>query len=267
MRAVIVSLITAAGLAASAQAQETAAPPAAAPTTAAPPTTAPAATPPATTAPAATPPATTAPAATAPATTAPGTADGTTAPAGGPAVSTQAPTGSTQSAPQADASANPTLPTTGDGASVLNVLQNICIPAVKSGNLDTVAKAAGMKKDRRAGTWSMGLGADRNYSIVIQAQGSNKNVCQVDLHYAVGGEKPIVSALNVYAFLHQPELTLQRNDFVVGDDGVKRVTLSWEYYTDKESTGLVLVQQKKPDGTPLNPRFDTATLLYSERKF
>jgi hypothetical protein len=29
----------------------------------------------------------------------------------------------------------------------------------------------------------------------------------------------------------------------------------------------VLVQQKKADGSPLNPKFDTATLLYSERKF
>jgi hypothetical protein len=246
MRAAIVSLITAAGLAASAQAQDATTPPSA---------------PPAATPPAATPPA------AAPAATPPATADGTTAPGGGPAISTQAPAGSTQSAPQPDASSNPTLPTTGDGAAVINLLQNICVKAVKSGDLDSAAKAAGMKKDRRSGTWTMGLGTDRNYSISVQPQGSNKNVCQAELRYAVGQEKPIVNALNVWAFLHQPEMPLQRNDFVLGPDGVKRITLSWEYYTDKESTGLVLVQQKKADGTSLNARFDTATLLYSERKF
>jgi hypothetical protein len=241
MRAAIVSLITAAGLAASAQAQDATTPPAAPP--------------------AATPPA------AAPAATPPPAANGTTAPAGGPAVSPQAPIGSTQSAPQPSAAANPTLPTTGDGAQVINLLQNVCVKSVATGDLDSAAKAAGMKKDRRSGAWSIGLGTDRNYSVAIQPQGSNKNVCQAEIHYAIGQEKPIVNALNIWAFLHQPEMPLQRNDFVVGPDGVKRVTLSWEYYTDKESTGLVLVQQKKADGTPLNARFDTATLLYSERKF
>ena len=85
-----------------------------------------------------------------------------------------------------------------------------------------------------------------------------------DLHRAA---QPIVTALNVWAFLHQPDMPLQRNDFITGDDGVKRITLSWEYYTDKESTGHVLVQQKKPDGSPLDARYDSATVLYSERKF
>jgi hypothetical protein len=250
MRAAIFSLITAAGLAASAQAQEP---------TAAPPATAPAA------APAAQPAQAPAPAAAAPAT--PPASDPATAPAGGPAVSSQAPEGSTQSAPQPSAATNPTLPTEGDGAVVLNILQNVCVKAVKSGDLDGAAKAAGLKKDRRSGGWIGGLGADRNHKITVQPQGSNKNVCQAEIQYAVGQEKPIVNALNVWAFLHQPEMPLQRNDFVNGEDGVKRITLSWEYYTDKESTGLVLVQQKKADGSPLNAKFDTATLLYSERKF
>ncbi|HEY3695235.1 hypothetical protein [Phenylobacterium sp.] len=240
MRTALVSLIALAGLATSAQAQQ-AAPtaPAAQPATAA--TPAPVATP----APAAPP---------------------ASPPAGAPASSPQAPAGSTQSAPQPEAAANPTLPTTGDGATVLNVLQNVCVPAVKAGDLDARAKALGMKKSRN-GVWSIGLGGDKAYTVAVQPQGSNRNVCQVEIHYAVGTEKPIVTALNIYAFLHQPEMPMQRNDFIVGQDNIKRVTLSWEYYTDKVSTGLVLVQQKKADGSPLNPRFDTASLLYSERTF
>jgi hypothetical protein len=182
-------------------------------------------------------------------------------------VSPQAPPGSTQAEPQPDAAAHPTLPTTGDGAVVLNVLQNVCVPAVETaGSLDSRAKALGMKKNRD-GVWTLGLGGDKNYTIAVQPQGANKNVCQAEIHYAVGAEKPIVTALNIWAFLHQPEMPMQRNDFVVGADNVKRITLSWEYYTDKVSTGLVLVQQKNADGSPLNPRYDTATMLYSERTF
>jgi hypothetical protein len=254
MRAAIFSLITAAGLAATAQAQEPAATPPAAV----------ASTPAGQPAPASPPADQSAPA---PAAAAPPASDPATAPAGGPAVSPQAPAGSTQAAPQPSAAANPTLPTEGDGAAVLSILQRICVPAVQGQNLDSLAKAAGLKKDKRSGGWVSSLGADRNYNITVQPQGSNKNVCQAEIRYAVGQEKPIVNALNVWAFLHQPEMPLQRNDFVNGEDGVKRITLSWEYYTDKESTGLVLVQQKKTDGSPLNPKFDTATMLYSERKF
>lgn len=222
MRAAIFSLIAAAGLASTAQAQEPAAAPLAAP-----------------------PPAAAAPAAP--------EAQATPSAAPAPAAAPGAPA--------------PTLPTEGDGAAVLNILQRVCIPAVQGQSLDSLAKAAGLKKDKRSGAWVGPLGADRNYSIAVQAQGSNKNVCQTEIHYAVGQEKPIVHAMNVWAFLHQPEMPLQRNDFVVGEDGVKRITLSWEYYTDKVSTGLVLVQQKKADGSPLNAKFDTATLLYSERSF
>ena len=47
----------------------------------------------------------------------------------------------------------------------------------------------------------------------------------------------------------------------------KRITNSWEYYTDKESIGLVFLQLKKPDGTPAGKNADLAEVLYSERKF
>ena len=184
---------------------------------------------------------------------------------------TPPPAGSTASAPgsapaAADAAGTPTLPTTGEGAAVLSVVQRVCEPMVKGGDFDQLAKSAGMKK-ARGGAYTLGLGGDRAYNITLNPPGSNRNVCQADIRYAVGGEQPIVTALNIYAFLHQPELQLQRNDFLVGADNVKRITLSWEHYTDKESTGVVFVQLKNANGAPLNGKYDQATLLYSERKF
>ena len=79
--------------------------------------------------------------------------------------------------------------------------------------------------------------------------------------------EPIIEALNTWAFLHEPELVLQRNDYAVGADNIKRITMAWEHYTDTESTGMVFVQLKNPDDTPLERRYDQATLLYSERTF
>lgn len=162
----------------------------------------------------------------------------------------------------------PTLPTSGDGATVLSVLTRACLPMVREGKtVEQVAQDLGMRRDRRSGSYQLGLGGDRNYVISVLPKGANDNVCNVQINYAVGAEEPIVDALNIWAFLQEPRLRLQRNDFAVGPDNVKRITLAWEHFTDAESTGLVFVQLKNPDDTPLDRRYDQATLLFSERSF
>lgn len=162
----------------------------------------------------------------------------------------------------------PTLPTSGDGAAILSVLTRACLPMVREGKtVEEVASELGMRRDRRSGSYQMGLGGDRNYTISVLPKGANDNVCNVQINYAVGGEEPLVEALNIWAFLQDPRLRLQRNDFAVGPDNIKRITLAWEHFTDSESTGLVFVQLKNPDDTPLERRYDQATLLFSERSF
>ena len=86
------------------------------------------------------------------------------------------------------------------------------------------------------------------------------------INYEIDGEKPIIVGLNIFSFLHKPELLQQRNDFAPATD-YKRITNSWEYFTDHESIGLVFLQLKKPDGSPVSDKWDTAEVLYSERKF
>lgn len=162
----------------------------------------------------------------------------------------------------------PTLPTAGDGAAVLSVLTRACLPMVREGKtVEDVAKDLGMRRDRRSGSYQLGLGGDRNYTISVLPKGANDNVCNVQINYAVGGEEPIVEALNIWSFLQEPRLRMQRNDFAVGPDNIKRITLAWEHFNDSESTGLVFVQLKNPDDTPLERRYDQATLLFSERSF
>lgn len=235
MRSAIATLFVAAGVASVAVAQT--------PPPAAPPATAPMTAPPAT-----------APAPDAAAPVAP------TAPPADPAA---------PAAPAAEAKPpEPTLPTSGDGYEITQVLTNVCIPLVKGGNWEQLAQAAGMKKVRKNGviTYAKMLGADKTYSIILDSPGSNKDVCSLTLNYTIDGEKPIIQALNIWSYLHDPYMPVQRNDFTPPTD-YKRITNSWEYYDEHVSDGLVFVQLKKPDGTPVNAKFDTATLLYSERHF
>jgi len=125
-----------------------------------------------------------------------------------------------------------------------------------------------MKKAKKQGiqVYVKQLGAEKTYSITLEPQGSNREICTLTLNYALDGEKPIISALNIWSYLHDPYMAAQRNDYAPATD-YKRITNSWEYFTDHESQGLVFLQLKKPDGTSVNAKFDLATVLYSERKF
>ena len=183
-----------------------------------------------------------------------------------PSPATSAPAAPAPAAPAAAAPAEPppTLPTSGDGAQILQAIEKVCIPAVRGQGIDAASKAAGLKQNRRDGTWSMPLASGRDYAIIIQPQFSQTDVCQAEVHYAVGQDKPIVSAINVWAFLQDPKLVLIYNFVKVDDDGVKRVRKTWEVPGGKRAVNFSI--ERKPDDTPLNAKFDTGMLFYQERK-
>ena len=254
MRTALASLLATAALVSAAQAQPPA-PPAPPATPAAPAAPAPQTTPPA---PAATPPGAT--------TT---TTTTTTPPTGTPPTGTP-PAATPEATPAPAAEAPPTLPTTGDGAAIISLIEKVCIPLVRGGNLDDIAKAnaatLGLKKNRRDGSWTMPLGANRDYNVTLTPPGINKDVCRGEVHYALNEDKPIVSAINIWSFLHQPELVLQANYVEVDPDGVKRVRKSWEHFDAQHSTAVNFTTWTKPDDSPLNGKYSTGEIYYQERK-
>lgn len=162
----------------------------------------------------------------------------------------------------------PTLPTTGNGAEAIAVLEKICKPSVRGEKLDVLAKANGYKLNRRDGTWSRQLGDVKGYSIILFSPGSNKGTCLAEFRYPMGADAEVAKALNVWAFVHQPPLDPTANYTQAQDpDGLKRVRRSWEYLTATDSIGLNFSTVRKPDDTPLSPKYDTATMQYQERKF
>jgi hypothetical protein len=176
------------------------------------------------------------------------------------------PAASAAAAPAAEAA--PQLPTTGDGAQIIQILEKVCVPLVRGGNLEQLAKANGFKQNRRDNTWSIQLGTtNKDYNITISPPGANKDVCRGEVHYALNQDKPIVEAINVWSFLHQPELILQANYVAVDPDGVKRVRKSWEHLEANASTAVNFSTWTKPDDTSLNAKYSTGELFYQERKF
>ena len=172
--------------------------------------------------------------------------------------------------PAAPAEAPPTLPTTGDGAVLISTIEKLCVPLVRGGNLDALAKATpGWKLNRRDMSWSMPLSAAKeakDYTVTIYASGSNKDVCRGEIHYAIGQTDPIVKALVVYSFLHQPELILQANYVQTTGDGVKRVQRSWEHLEPNAIQALNFTTLSKPDDSPTAKTYQVAEFYYQERK-
>jgi hypothetical protein len=151
---------------------------------------------------------------------------------------------------------------------LLNIVEKICVPLVRGGSLDQLApQVQGMKKNRRDGTWQMPLGGDKNYTVTLSPVGVNKDVCRGEVHYAFDDEKAIVSAVNIWSFLHQPELILQANYVSVNADGIKRVQKSWEHVDAASSTAINFTTWTKPDDTPLAKGYATGEIYYQERKF
>jgi hypothetical protein len=170
-------------------------------------------------------------------------------------------------APEAAAEPAPVLPTTGDGATIVSVIEKFCVPLVRGGDFDALGKSMGMKKNKRDNTWSMPLGADKSYTVTVIAPGSNRDVCRGEVHYAVNQTDDIVKTFNVWAFLHQPELILQANYVKVYDDGIKRVQRSWEHLEPNASQAVNFTTLTKPDDTALSPKYSAAEFYYQERKF
>lgn len=196
---------------------------------------------------------------------APAAAQPAPAPQAAPAPAPAAPPAA-EAAPAAPP-APPALPTTGPVAEVLGVLENICKPAVRgTGKLDDIAKAQGFKLNKRDGTWVRPLGGQKPYTVTLFPSGSNKTSCFVELHYAVGTEADYTKALNVWAFTNELDPTANYTQ-PQDPDGLKRVRRSWEHLTSSASTGLNFSTVSKPDGTPINPKWETATVQYQERKF
>jgi len=210
----------------------------------------------------------------------------TAAPPAAPSAPAAPPAGAPTTAPAAtpDASAPPaapgapaaeapppektyTVPTEGEVGQLIKIIDTVCVPMVHdSVDIKKLATpAAGWKYNRRDDTYVTTL-VQKPYTVVLYSPGSNKNVCRMTVNYTVGGEKPIIVGFNIYSLLHKPELEQQRNDFVPATD-VKRITNSWEYFTDHQSIGLVFLQLKKPDGSEINPNWATGEVLYSERNF
>jgi hypothetical protein len=204
------------------------------------------------------------------------TAEPQPAPAAAPRIETNAAAGTKEAATAAAAAAAASrelpkvLPTTGDGATITTLLTTICQPMVNGGDLAALAKAKKIKQDRKSGLYMVKL-EGKGYDVgIVPSFSNNKNVCELRVRYAIGADQPIIDALSIWSFLHQPQMVLRRNDVATYGDA-ERVTTTWDNWAnqmiDGHMYGLALSQLNKIDGSPSqDPKFDYAVIQYTVRE-
>jgi hypothetical protein len=213
-------------------------------------------------------PVTTPPAATPPAAAAP--ADATQPPA------TETPTDPAAAAPTDPAAVAqvappeppPVLPTTGDGAVITSLLTKVCAPLSQGGDFVKLAKSAGLKKNNKTQEWVMPL-AQKPYEVAMTPPGAaNKGLCDMRVRYAAGTDQVLIESLNIWRFLHEPQLHLKRSDIINSTDA-QRTTTTWDNWEnqaiDGKMVGLILVQLNKDGGGPVSPAYDEAIVQYAVR--
>lgn len=181
----------------------------------------------------------------------------TPGPAAAPATSTPPPPIVAEAPPPP-----PSAPTDPAAIAVMNVLENVCMPAANGGNLDKIAKSAGYRK---AG--DNFVLKQPGFQFTVLAPGFNPTQCHVDLVHPIDPEapaKPLVIALHNWAVLTHG-WTLYRNDKNVSA-GQEFTTRSWEHTSDGKNEAVVITTMRKADGTPAQKNADTSTLLYSVTK-
>jgi hypothetical protein len=143
---------------------------------------------------------------------------------------------------------------------VLGVLQSVCIPAANGGDLATLAKAAGYRKNDND-DWVL---RNHDFNLKIENPGSNPNQCHVDVVHPADMEapgRPIIVALHEWAAVSNG-WSLYRNDKSI-QDGVEYTTRSWTHDAGGKTESLVFTTQRKADGTPLQRNADQSQLIYA----
>jgi hypothetical protein len=253
MRIPLVSLIALAA-AASASAQPASAP---APAPAEPPPAAAPAQPPAAAPPAAPPAAAPAGAPSSQAPAAPADAQGPAAAAGAPGAP------ATEAAQPPAPPPPPAPPTDPTAVALLNILQQVCIPAANGGNFVQLVKTAGLRKQGDQG-WAL---KTKDFTLLVANPGSNPDQCRVDITHPADLDspgRPIIIALNDWAGVTNG-WSLYRNDKSVQGD-LQFTTRSWQLDWNGKEQSLVFTTKRKPDGSPLHPNADESEMIYGVAK-
>jgi hypothetical protein len=179
-----------------------------------------------------------------------------------PAAGTPTPTPDATPAPTPAPAPLP-LPTTGEAVQVLAALDNVCIPLINHADVRATAKAAGMRVNGDGQIYLSIPGGDK--ITVAPPSPANPTNCGMTVVYDTGGGDALRDGLAAWAS-HQPTPMPPEKAAVSNpEDGGVSIISTWVNYGATTTEGLIYIQHKKADGSPLNATHEQADVILSIR--
>jgi hypothetical protein len=155
------------------------------------------------------------------------------------------------------------LPTTGEAVQVLAALDNACIPLIGHGDARTVAKAAGMRVNGDGQLYLSLPGGDK--ITVSPPSAANPTNCGMSVVYDTGGGDALRDGLAAWASHRPAPLAPDKVAVSAPEDGGVSIISTWVDYGATQTEGLIFIQHKKADGSPLNSSHEQADVTLSIR--
>ena len=139
------------------------------------------------------------------------------------------------------------------------LLQRLCMPLVRGGDINQLAPGLGFKK-KRDGTWEWQYA--KGYKAITRDPGNNPAVCIVTVQHPIEGLEATITDIHGWAMYR---------DWTLGDGGkrvtdLERTNRKWENITAESFEAIVLMTVRKANGQPMNSRWDQTDLIYSYQK-
>jgi hypothetical protein len=156
-------------------------------------------------------------------------------------------------APAAEAApAAPPAPPPPEAAYATQALEQVCFPLLRDGDIKQVTKAGGFKNSR--GMYVLKLAGGKTITLSPPSV-ANPRVCSLNVEFDQGNWRPVVEALNDWAYRQVPQLQILYQGFVPLSGN--STTWSWEVTLPQGRRGLAfnVVKGKK---------FDQGNLIFTD---
>jgi len=155
------------------------------------------------------------------------------------------------------------LPTTGEAVQVLAALDNACVPLIGGAEPRATAKAAGLRVNSDGDLYLNLPGGDK--IVVSVPSKANPTNCMMSVTYDTGGGDALRDGLAAWASHRPAPLAPDKVAASSPEDGGVSIVSTWVDYGATKTEGLIFIQHKKADGSPLNASHEQADITLSIR--
>jgi len=144
-----------------------------------------------------------------------------------------------------------------DAAAVMTVARDICLPLLRGGKIETVAKTTGLRNGRDG--WVLPISGKRRIE-VDPPGGANPTVCTATIIHDPGAGPSILAALTAWSATQTPALQALKTEEKAKGSLYQLTTSVWEGQIAGGDLAVVYAEDKTLDGKPVAGNLDQATL-------